>query len=89
MATEDGVPTELLPQDQVDSIEFREGMLIVNFVPAEEVRNQVVQDHISRVIHLGRDEDVDGKAREVYDDVLELLDLAHVAKRNPPARRPM
>lgn len=71
----------------VDSIEFRDRMVVVNFSEPENLKGPV-QDHTSRVIMVGADEDVDAKIRETMDDIQELLDLAHVLRRNPPQTRP-
>lgn len=71
----------------VQSVEFHDRMIVVNFAQAEDLKGGI-QDHTSRVIHAGADEEVDAKVRELMDDVQELITLSHVAKRNPPATRP-
>lgn len=83
----DWQPPDLTDAYLVDSIEFREQMVVVNFSTAEDLKGRI-QDHTNRVILAGADEDVDGKVREIMESVQELVTLSHVAKRNPPATRP-
>lgn len=80
-------PPDLVPQYQVDSIEFRHDMVVVNFTDPDKATSPLVQDHTSRVIRPG-DPDVDEKVYGILDDIQELINLAHVAQRNPPDRRP-
>lgn len=71
----------------VEMVEFRDRMVVVNFTEPEQLKGPV-QDHTSRVILLGHDEEIDAKIAEIMDDVQELLTLAHIARRNPPNSRP-
>lgn len=71
----------------VSAVEFRDRMVVVNFTEPEQLKGPV-QDHTSRVIMLGNDDELDAKIAELMDDVQELLTLAHVVRRNPPDTRP-
>lgn len=80
-------PPEMTEPYLVDSIEFRDRMVVLNYSQAEDLKGGI-QDHTSRVIYAGVDEEVDAKVREIMEDLQELVTLSHVAKRNPPATRP-
>lgn len=71
----------------VQSIEFRDGMVVVNFTEPDQLKGPV-QDHTSRVILYGADEELDAKINETMEDVQELLNMAHVVRRRPPDTRP-
>lgn len=80
-------PAPMVPEYRIDAIEFRDHAVVVSYTEMDQYRNPFVRDHLNREILPG-DPDVDAKVREIMEDVLELIDLAHVARRQPPETKP-
>lgn len=81
-------PAGLAPSGyQIQNLEIRPDMVVVSFAEVDGLANPI-QDHTTRVIPAGVDPDVDAKVREIMDDISELLDLAHRARRRPPDTLP-
>lgn len=80
-------PPQTIPEYRIDAVEFRDHAVVVSYTEMDQYRNPFVRDHTNREILPG-DPDVDAKVHELLEDVRELLDLAHVARRQPPDSRP-